>query len=76
LIRPSRTPTETPSDRHFARFASVASGEQGNAIVLSLGIITILLPLAIAGVLGLAAVVLVHEVAKVIVIGLRAARSP
>ncbi|HEY9563875.1 MAG TPA: cation-translocating P-type ATPase [Nocardioides sp.] len=46
-------------------------------IVLSLAIITVLLPLAITGVLGLAAVVLVHEVAEVIVIvnGLRAART-
>jgi cation-transporting ATPase G len=46
-------------------------------IVLSLAIITVLLPLAITGVLGLAAVVLVHEVAEVVVIanGLRAART-
>lgn len=46
-------------------------------IVLSLAIIIVLLPLAISGVLGLAAVVLVHEVAEVIVIlnGLRAARA-
>src|SRR5699024_352100 len=46
-------------------------------IVLSLLIIAILLPLAIAGVLGLAAVVLVHELAEVVVIlnGLRAART-
>nr|WP_116416861.1 cation-translocating P-type ATPase [Subtercola boreus] len=46
-------------------------------IVLSLLIITALLPLALFGVLGLAAVVLVHEVAEVIVIlnGLRAART-
>ena len=47
-------------------------------IVLSLAIIVVLLPLAITGVLGLAAVVLVHEVAEVVVIlnGLRAARTP
>lgn len=47
-------------------------------IVLSLLIITVLLPLALFGVLGLAAVVLVHEVAEVVVIlnGLRAARTP
>ena len=47
-------------------------------IVLSLAIIVVLLPLAITGALGLAAVVLVHEVAEVIVIanGLRAARTP
>ena len=46
-------------------------------IVLSLAIIIVLMPLAISGVLGLAAVVLVHEVAEVIVIlnGLRAART-
>lgn len=47
-------------------------------IALSLAIITILLPLAITGVLGLAAVVLIHEAAEVVVIanGLRAARTP
>ena len=46
-------------------------------IVLSLLIIIVLLPLALFGVLGLAAVVLVHEIAEVIVIlnGLRAART-
>ena len=46
-------------------------------IMLSLAIIIVLMPLAISGVLGLAAVVLVHEVAEVIVIlnGLRAARA-
>ena len=46
-------------------------------IILSLLIITALLPLTLFGVLGLAAVVLVHEVAEVIVIlnGLRAART-
>lgn len=46
-------------------------------IVLSLLIIAVLPPLAITGVLGLAAVVLIHEVAEVIVIlnGLRAART-
>lgn len=45
-------------------------------VVLSIVIIAVLLPLAITGVLGLAAVVLVHEVAEVVVIlnGLRAAR--
>ncbi|MDK8846558.1 cation-translocating P-type ATPase [Corynebacterium sp. MSK297] len=43
-------------------------------IALSLAIITVLLPLAVTGVLGLAAVVLIHEVAEVFVIlnGLRA----
>lgn len=46
-------------------------------IILSLLIITALLPLALFGILGLAAVVLVHEIAEVIVIlnGLRAART-
>jgi cation-transporting ATPase G len=46
-------------------------------IILSLAIIIALLPLAITGVLGLAAVVLVHELAEVIVIlnGLRASRT-
>ncbi|WP_211208356.1 heavy metal translocating P-type ATPase [Corynebacterium lubricantis] len=45
-------------------------------IALSLLIIAVLMPLAITGVLGLAAVVLVHEVAEIFVIlnGLRAAR--
>lgn len=43
-------------------------------IALSLAIITVLLPLALSGVLGLDAVVLIHEVAEVFVIlnGLRA----
>ena len=47
-------------------------------IVLSLGIIVALFPLALFGVLGLAGVVLVHEIAEVIVIlnGVRAARRP
>ena len=45
-------------------------------VVLSIAIIAVLLPLAITGVLGLAAVVLVHEGAEVVVVlnGLRAAR--
>ena len=45
-------------------------------VVLSLVLIAILIPLAAAGVLGLAAVVLVHEVAEVFVIanGVRAGR--
>lgn len=44
---------------------------------LSLAIITVLMPLALLGFLGLAAVVLVHEVAEVVVIanGVRAGRS-
>ncbi|WP_020389659.1 heavy metal translocating P-type ATPase [Kribbella catacumbae] len=44
---------------------------------LSLGLITVLIPLAAFGVLGLAAVVLVHELAEIIVIGngVRAGRA-
>ncbi|MFK0401513.1 heavy metal translocating P-type ATPase [Microbacterium sp. NPDC090225] len=47
-------------------------------IALALAIIVVLFPLALFGVLGLAGVVLVHEVAEVIVIlnGVRAARRP
>ncbi|WP_372491543.1 heavy metal translocating P-type ATPase [Microbacterium aoyamense] len=47
-------------------------------IGLALAIIVVLFPLALFGVLGLAGVVLVHEVAEVIVIlnGVRAARRP
>lgn len=45
-------------------------------IALALAIIVVLFPLALFGVLGLAAVVLVHEIAEVVVIlnGIRAAR--
>ena len=44
---------------------------------LSLGLITVLIPLALFGVLGLAAVVLIHELAEVVVIanGVRAGRT-
>ncbi|WP_374316061.1 heavy metal translocating P-type ATPase [Microbacterium sp.] len=47
-------------------------------IGLALAIIVVLFPLALFGILGLAGVVLVHEVAEVIVIlnGVRAARRP
>lgn len=47
-------------------------------IALALAIIVALFPLALFGVLGLAGVVLVHEVAEVVVIlnGIRAARRP
>lgn len=47
-------------------------------VVLALAIIVVLFPLALFGVLGLAAVVLVHEAAEVVVIanGMRAARRP
>ncbi|UER55475.1 cadmium-translocating P-type ATPase [Kineosporiaceae bacterium SCSIO 59966] len=46
-------------------------------VALSLAIVTVLMPLALFGVLGLAAVVLVHEVAEVVVIanGVRAGRT-
>ncbi|WP_194861937.1 HAD-IC family P-type ATPase, partial [Dietzia sp. SYD-A1] len=46
-------------------------------IGLSLAIILVLVPLALAGVLGLAAVVLVHELAEILVIanGVRAGRT-
>ncbi|MBQ1080884.1 cation-translocating P-type ATPase [Nocardiopsis sp. B62] len=48
------------------------------SVGLSLAIIVVLVPLALFGVLGLAAVVLVHEVAEVVVIanGMRAGRRP
>ncbi|MGH8881530.1 MAG: HAD-IC family P-type ATPase, partial [Stackebrandtia sp.] len=44
---------------------------------LSLGLIAVLIPLALLGILGLAAVVLVHELAEIIVIanGVRAGRA-
>lgn len=44
---------------------------------LSLGLITILIPLALTGILGLAAVVAVHELAEIVVIanGVRAGRT-
>lgn len=61
---------------------ALAHARRGRAImtqnvVLSVALIAILFPLALFGVLGLAAVVLVHEVAEVIVIanGLRAIRT-
>jgi cation-transporting ATPase G len=45
-------------------------------IALALGVIVVLFPLALTGVLGLAGVVLVHELAEVVIIanGIRAAR--
>ena len=44
---------------------------------LSLAIIVVLMPLALFGVLGLAAVVLVHELAEIVIIanGVRAGRA-
>ena len=61
---------------------ALAHAKRGRAIMtgniaLALAIIIVLFPLALFGVLGLAAVVLVHEVAEVIVIlnGIRAARA-
>lgn len=63
--------------------AALAHARRGHRImtgniVLALAIIVVLFPLALFGVLGLAAVVLVHEVAEVVVIanGMRAARTP
>lgn len=60
---------------------ALAHAKKGRAImtanvVLALAIIVVLFPLALFGVLGLAAVVLVHEVAEVVVIlnGVRTAR--
>ena len=62
--------------------AALAHARRGRRIMtgnigLALAIIVVLFPLALFGVLGLAAVVLVHEIAEVIVIlnGLRAART-
>ncbi|MCT1437913.1 cation-translocating P-type ATPase [Brachybacterium paraconglomeratum] len=62
--------------------AALAHARRGRRIMtgnigLALAIIVVLFPLALFGVLGLAAVVLVHEVAEVVVIanGMRAARA-
>ncbi len=59
--------------RHARRSRTIMLQNVG----LSLAIITILMPLALFGVLGLAAVVLVHEVAEIVVIanGVRAGRA-
>lgn len=58
---------------HARRGRAIMTGN----IALALAIIVVLFPLALFGVLGLAAVVLVHEIAEVVVIGngLRAARA-
>ncbi|WP_010203341.1 heavy metal translocating P-type ATPase [Salinibacterium sp. PAMC 21357] len=58
--------------RHARRGRRIMTGN----IALSLAIIIVLFPLALTGVLGLAGVVLVHEIAELVVIanGLRAAR--
>lgn len=63
--------------------AALAHARRGRRIMtvnigLALAIITVLFPLALFGVLGLAGVVLVHEVAEVVVIlnGIRAAQRP
>ncbi len=62
---------------------ALAHARRGRAIMtmnigLALAIIVVLFPLALFGVLGLAGVVLVHEIAEVVVIlnGVRAARRP
>ena len=59
---------------HARRGRRIMTGNIG----LSLAIIIVLLPLALFGVLGLAGVVLVHEIAEVVVIlnGIRAAHRP
>ncbi len=59
---------------HARRGRRIMTGNIG----LALAIIVVLFPLALFGVLGLAGVVLVHEVAEVVVIlnGIRAARAP
>jgi cation-transporting ATPase G len=59
---------------HARRGRRIMTGNIG----LSLAIIIVLFPLALTGVLGLAGVVLVHELAEVVVIanGFRAARRP
>ncbi|MFZ2174942.1 MAG: cation-transporting P-type ATPase, partial [Rhodococcus sp. (in: high G+C Gram-positive bacteria)] len=66
--------------RHLPQ--ALAHARRSRAIMLqnvglSLAIITVLMPLALFGVLGLAAVVLVHEVAEIVVIanGVRAGRA-
>ena len=63
--------------------AALAHARRGRRIMtaniaLALAIIVVLFPLALFGVLGLAGVVLVHEVAEVVVIlnGVRAAHRP
>lgn len=63
--------------------AALAHAKRGRRIMtaniaLALAIIIILFPLALFGVLGLAGVVLVHEIAELVVIanGVRAARRP
>ncbi|GAB3480802.1 heavy metal translocating P-type ATPase [Nocardiopsis coralliicola] len=67
--------------RHLPRLLAHARRSRvimWQSVGLSLAIITALMPLALFGVLGLAAVVLVHEAAEVLVIGngFRAARAP
>lgn len=61
--------------------AALEHGRRSRAIMLqnvglSLGIIAVLIPLALVGALGLAAVVLVHELAEIVIIanGVRAGR--
>ncbi|QVQ52213.1 cation-translocating P-type ATPase [Spiractinospora alimapuensis] len=67
--------------RHLPRVLAHARRSRSimwQSVGLSLAIIVGLMPLALLGVLGLAAVVLVHEVAEVLVIGngIRAGRNP
>lgn len=60
------------SIRHARRGRRITTGN----ILLALAIIVVLFPLALLGILGLAGVVLVHEVAEIVVVGngVRAAR--
>lgn len=66
--------------RHLPQALAHARRSRGimlQNVGLSLAIIAVLIPLALLGVLGLAAVVLVHEVAEIIIIanGVRAGRA-
>ncbi|MGA5466714.1 heavy metal translocating P-type ATPase [Mycobacterium sp. NPDC050041] len=66
--------------RHLPQTFSHARRARGimlQNVGLSLGLIIVLMPLALFGILGLAAVVLVHELAEIIVIanGVRAGRT-
>ena len=66
--------------RHLPQALAHARRSRGimlQNVGLSLAIITVLIPLALLGVLGLAAVVLVHEVAEIVIIanGVRAGRT-
>ncbi|MEO2132275.1 MAG: hypothetical protein ABGX78_13760 [Microbacterium sp.] len=77
------TPTEADEEPEvrppwWRDFALLPSALSGLFLGLALAIIVALFPLALFGILGLAGVVLVHEIAEVVVIlnGVRAARRP